>query len=164
MTTKLKTILALALALLLSACESNTDTPVEAPPQSSQPMHLVVYQNPQCGCCSLWVDHMKEHGFTAEMIEEPDFMARLERAGLRPELSSCHTALVDGYVIEGHVPADDVKRLLSERPVAHGLTVPGMPIGSPGMEHGNRRQAYDVLLFDISGDTQVFNHYPAIDP
>jgi len=164
MNTKRKILFAFSLALLLSACETETDAPVEAPPRSDQPMHLVVYQNPQCGCCSLWVDHMKDHGFNAEIIEEPDFMARLERAGLRPELSSCHTALIDGYVIEGHVPADDVMRLLSERPTAQGLTVPGMPIGSPGMEHGKRRQAYDVLLFDHSGDTEVFNHYPAIDP
>ncbi len=164
MTTELKTLLALALALLLGGCGAGTDAPAEAPPPSDQPLHLVVYQNPQCGCCSLWVDYMTDHGFTAEIIEEPDPMARLERTGLAPESSSCHTALVDGYFVEGHVPADDVKRLLDKRPVALGLTVPGMPIGSPGMEHGGRRQAYDVLLVDQSGEFEVFNHYPAIEP
>ena len=155
--------LAIATLFLLAACGTEEETNTQAP-QAEDPMHMVVYQDPQCGCCSVWVNHLETNGFTATVIDEPDFMARLEHAGLPPKLSSCHTALVGGYVIEGHVPAEDVKRLLAERPEAHGLTVPGMPIGSPGMEHGRYRQAYDVLLVDHSGDFQVFNHYPAVAP
>lgn len=122
---------------------------------------LVVYQDPSCGCCGKWVEHMRAHGFTVESVLERDLSARKQALGVPPSLWSCHTAVVGDYVIEGHVPAGDIKRLLAERPEGKGLAVPGMPVGSPGMEYGERRQAFDVLLFDTSGNSIVFKHHPA---
>ncbi len=120
-----------------------------------------VYKSPTCGCCAKWVDHMKDHGFTVKTKDVGNKEAR-KRAGISPSLGSCHTAFVNGYAIEGHVPADDVIRLLKERPKAVGLAVPNMPKGSPGME-SSRPEAYDVLLVKQKGDryldTAVFNRH-----
>lgn len=118
---------------------------------------MTVYMSPQCGCCGGWVDHVKEHGFDPEMRHQTD-MGEVKRTFRIPwQLSSCHTALVNGYVVEGHVPGDDIRRLLAEAPDAHGLTVPGMPIGSPGMEAPDGRiDAYEVLLMRNDGSTEVF--------
>lgn len=124
---------------------------------------MVVYHDPNCGCCSKWIEHMEENGFQVESRLETNMNRVKHEHGVPRELPSCHTAIIDDYVIEGHVPASDVRRLLEENPDAKGLSVPGMPLGSPGMEHGNRRQAYDVVLFDESGEIEVFNHYPARD-
>ena len=114
-----------------------------------------------CGCCSAWVNHMKSAGFAVNATDMA--MGQLikfkQKHGISAELSSCHTARVDGYTIEGHVPARDVRRLLTERPDAVGLAVPGMPIGSPGMEAGRQREAYDVLLVLHDGSTRVFSRY-----
>lgn len=122
-----------------------------------------VYKSPTCGCCSKWVDHLRDHGFTVNTHDVGNKEARA-RAGISPSLGSCHTALVNGYAIEGHVPARDIKRLLRERPKAVGLAVPDMPHGSPGMESG-RSDPYDVLLVkekgDQRGDATVYNRYSA---
>lgn len=116
-----------------------------------------VYKDPTCGCCSKWVEHLQDHGFTVRTADTRDLAAFKASHGVPSQVRSCHTALVDGYVLEGHVPAADVRRLLSDRPSIVGLAVPGMPIGSPGMEVvGARAQAYDVLAFDKSGGTHVF--------
>ncbi|MBB5701429.1 hypothetical protein FHS76_001280 [Ochrobactrum daejeonense] len=117
--------------------------PVTAAPQ------MTIYKDPTCGCCEGWADHMKAAGFNVTVRNE-DAMDRIkEEHGVNPDLASCHTAVVDGYVIEGHVPAGAVKRLLVERPQATGLTAPGMPMGSPGMEMpGSAPDTYDVLLFN----------------
>ena len=122
---------------------------------------MEVFKSPTCGCCSAWVDHMTRAGFdaVARDVDQETLWTMKERAGVTPELSSCHTAFIDGYFIEGHVPASDVQRLLSERPDALGLTVPGMPIGSPGMEMGNQRDAYDTLLVLRDGSTEVFERH-----
>jgi hypothetical protein len=104
---------------------------------------------------------MEAHGFSVESVLDRDMTARKLALGVPSELWSCHTAVVDGYLIEGHVPAADVLRLLEERPKGTGLAVPGMPVGSPGMEYGGQRQAYDVVLFDRSGEPKRFEHYPA---
>lgn len=128
---------------------------------SAGELTLVVYQDPNCGCCGKWVEHVRAHGFTVESMLERDLSARKQALGVPPSLWSCHTAVVGDYVIEGHVPAGDIQRLLDERPEGKGLAVPGMPVGSPGMEYGERRQAFDVLLFDASGNTIVFKHHPA---
>lgn len=119
---------------------------------------LSVFKSPTCGCCSAWVAHMEQAGFNARTrdVDQDMLWSIKARAGLTAELSSCHTAFIDGYVIEGHVPAEDVRRLLSERPDALGLTVPGMPIGSPGMEMGDEREAYETLLVLRDGSTRVF--------
>jgi len=119
---------------------------------------ILVYKSPNCGCCTKWVKHLRQSGFQvkAENTDKLDSIKKM--SGIEPHLASCHTALVDGYVIEGHVPADDIKRLLQERPAIKGLSVPGMPMGSPGME-GPRQDAYQVLSFDTQGKTAVFaNH------
>lgn len=117
---------------------------------------MTVYKSPTCGCCGAWVDHIRQAGFTVEVVEEANVAPRKRALGVPARLGSCHTAVVDGYVIEGHVPAEDIQRLLAERPVTRGLAVPGMPVGSPGMEMGSRADPYEVLLFDENGKTQVF--------
>ncbi|MBK6805006.1 MAG: DUF411 domain-containing protein [Betaproteobacteria bacterium] len=122
-----------------------------------------VFKSPTCGCCTGWVDHLREQGFTVA-VEDVGNAAARARLGISDKLGSCHTAEVAGYAIEGHVPAPDIKRLLASRPRARGLAVPGMPIGSPGMESGGRRDAYDVLLVRTDGSTSVFASYPAAPP
>lgn len=119
-----------------------------------------VYKNPSCGCCTAWVAHMRAAGFTVKVVNVDDTTAARQRAGLPDRYGSCHTAFVDGYALEGHVPADEVKRLLTVRPVAVGLAVPSMPPGSPGMEVGDRHDPYQVLLIDRQGRATVFASYP----
>ena len=123
--------------------------------QDSQP--ITVYKTPTCGCCQGWVDYLKTRGFRVETHDLDNLDGIKTQHGLTdPALKSCHTAIVDGYVVEGHVPAADIRRLLAEKPKAIGLAVPGMPIGSPGMEQGSRRDPYDVLLVLRDGRTRVF--------
>jgi len=119
---------------------------------------VMTYKDPYCGCCSAWIDHMKANGFTVKFENRSDMNAIKQANGVTRELASCHTAIVDGYVIEGHVPASDVKRLLAEKPAVTGLAVPGMPMGSPGME-GPVKHAYDVLTFTKDGKTAVFSSH-----
>jgi hypothetical protein len=116
---------------------------------------VTVYKDPNCGCCSKWVDHMKAEGFEVKTIDTPNVGEVKKEYGIGPELQSCHTALVGSYALEGHVPADVVKKLLAEKPTVAGLAVPGMPAGSPGME-GATRERYDVLTFDRAGKTSVY--------
>lgn len=108
---------------------------------------LEVFKSPYCGCCGVWVDHMRNAGFRVKVTNLEDLEPIKTRFGISQDLRSCHTGIVEKYVIEGHVPAADVTRLLKERPVATGLAVPGMPIGSPGMEQGGRKDPYQVILF-----------------
>lgn len=117
---------------------------------------ITVYRNPQCGCCERWATLMRNHGFTVHMRDVADVDAFAAAHGVPPALRSCHTALVEGYVVEGHVPADQIERLLRERPPVKGIAVPGMPQGSPGME-GPNPQHYDVMSFDAAGNTQVYD-------
>lgn len=122
------------------------------------PVHageITVYKSPTCQCCELWLRHMRRAGFEVTERNVPDMAAIKTEHGVPGTLASCHTTLVGGYVVEGHVPADLVARLLDERPAVAGLAVPGMPIGSPGME-GIGRQAYDVLTFTSDGETAVY--------
>jgi hypothetical protein len=123
---------------------------------------LEVFKSPTCGCCSKWVDHAREHGFAAKVTDLPD--AQLDalkgKHGIPRTAQSCHTVLVGGYVVEGHVPAVEVKRLLKERPAIKGLAVAGMPLGSPGMEvPGQKPQTYNVISFDKAGEVKVFATY-----
>ena len=116
-----------------------------------------VYKDPTCGCCAIWVEHLRKAGFAATVTDVEDMAAIKMKHGVPARARSCHTAVVDGYVIEGHVPAADVQRLLKQRPAVVGLGVPGMPIGSPGMEvAGMKPQPFDVLAFDKAGQTTVF--------
>ncbi|HYQ72976.1 MAG TPA: DUF411 domain-containing protein [Gammaproteobacteria bacterium] len=119
---------------------------------------ITVYKSPTCGCCTKWVRHLQDNGFEVEAINRSDMSVVKSEAGVPRQLASCHTAVIGGYVIEGHVPAPDIKRLLEERPDVAGLTVPGMPMGSPGME-GHRQDKYEVLTFTRSGDTTTFSRY-----
>jgi hypothetical protein len=113
---------------------------------------VVVTKDPNCGCCGGWVDHMRAAGFPVVVVATPQVNRLKSRLGVPDDLASCHTAEVGGYVVEGHVPADAVKRLLAEKPMAKGLAVPGMPVGSPGMEvPGADADSYEVVLFGPSG-------------
>jgi hypothetical protein len=114
-----------------------------------------VHKTPTCGCCADWVKHLRTNGFEVVVHDIPSTAAEQQRLGVPANLQSCHTAEVDGYVIEGHVPADLVRRLLSERPQIAGLAVPGMPAGSPGMEMGYK-EPYEVIAFEKSGRTSVY--------
>ena len=116
---------------------------------------VTVYKSPTCGCCKNWVAHMRANGFSVKAVDVADVTSYKLANGISPALASCHTALVDGYVIEGHVPAQDIKRLLRERPKIVGLAAPGMPSGSPGMEQGYK-DPYDVVSFDKSGRVSVY--------
>ncbi len=115
-----------------------------------------VYKSATCGCCTKWIEHLEAMGFEVEATDTEEVYLVKEEHGVPRQLESCHTALVDGYVIEGHVPGDVIARLLEERPEVAGLAVPGMPIGSPGMEQGDRVDSYDVIAFDASGATRVY--------
>jgi hypothetical protein len=131
--------------------------------QSDGSPTLVVYKSPDCGCCKEWVKHMEEAGFEVEVHDVEDMNSVKQQQGVNGSLASCHTAVIDGYVIEGHVPAEDVARLLAERPAILGLSVPGMVVGSPGMEQGSpaNYDAYDVLTFDGTGATSVYHSVAA---
>ena len=119
---------------------------------------MTVWKSPWCGCCGKWVDHMRVAGFEVQVEEVEDLGAVKRMASVPDHLQSCHTALVGGYTVEGHVPPSDIVRLLTERPDALGLVVPGMPSGSPGMENGEH-DPYDVLMLRRDGETEVFSSY-----
>jgi len=122
---------------------------------ATKPVAIKVYKTPECGCCKAWVKHLRANGFVVETMDMPDLSLVKQKYGVKPALQSCHTAVVNGYVIEGHVPADLIARMLKERPAIAGLAVPGMPSGSPGME-GALKQQYEVLTFDRAGHSRVY--------
>ncbi|MFT6875767.1 MAG: hypothetical protein ACI9XK_002537 [Granulosicoccus sp.] len=159
----------LVLSLLLTSCTpEKTDVKSESLNISDNTMHsdltsklpeMVVYKSPTCGCCQGWVDYVEKAGFSVNAINHDNVDAIKVKHGLiDPALKSCHTAIVDGYVIEGHVPVSDIERLLSERPDIIGLTAPGMPMMSPGM-NSEIPKDYDVLAFDRHGKSRVFSSY-----
>jgi len=116
---------------------------------------IQVYKSPTCGCCGKWVDHLRDAGFAVEATNVRDVSVYKREYGLPPQLASCHTGIVQGYVVEGHVPADDVIRMLRDKPAIKGIAVPGMPLGSPGMESPNPVR-YETVSFDAAGETAVF--------
>ena len=120
---------------------------------------VTVYKSPSCQCCSEWVSHMKEQGFQVEVESKLRLKPVKKQVGLPSSLAACHTSVVGNYVVEGHVPAQDVKKLLRDGPEVRGLSVPGMPVGSPGMEQGGRVEPYEVVTFTPSGETSVFSRY-----
>ena len=149
----------LLFASTLVACGSSADQPNASTVNAALPV-LVVYKNESCGCCRAWVSHMHRAGFEIEVHNVDNLGPTKDRVGIPAGMGSCHTAEVAGYFVEGHVPATDVKRLLAEHPDAKGLTVPGMPVGSPGMEAASGKlQPYDVLLVAKDGTTTVFAHH-----
>lgn len=122
-------------------------------------VEITVYRSPTCGCCGKWIEHMKQNNFIVKDNVIDDVAAIKDQYGVPKELASCHTAIVDGYVVEGHVPAADVRKMLQDKPKIIGLSVPGMVTGSPGMEMGGRVDPYDVVGFDKDKHYQVFNHH-----
>jgi len=142
-----RTFLGIAVAATLVATKVTAAVPV-----------IEVYKSPTCGCCGKWAEHLRKDGFTVNVHDIPDIDAFRAKAGVPAALAACHTALVGGYVIEGHVPAADIRKLLTERPKARGLAVPGMPAISPGMDaaHG---PGYHVLLFQADGSPRVYHAY-----
>ena len=119
---------------------------------------VTVYKTSSCGCCRLWVDHLKQNGFDVQAMDvsAADVRAVSKAAGLKDADSSCHTAKIGDYTVEGHVPAADIKRMLKEKPAIAGLAAPGMPMGSPGMEQGSTKDAYDVIAFKKDGTSTVY--------
>jgi len=117
---------------------------------------IVVYKKPECSCCNKWINYLKEHGYKVTSIDTRNVYAEKERLGVPEKLAACHTAVIDGYVVEGHVTARDIERLLLFRPDVKGIAVPDMPIGTPGMERGDKREPYKVMSFDEQGNVEVF--------
>ena len=150
----------LAVVLAFRGSGPNAESEVRDAADASTAIH--VYKTETCGCCGLWVDHMVAAGFevTVENLSNADLAAVKERHGIPMELSSCHTALAGGYVLEGHIPAGVISSFLEDAPEVKGITVPGMPIGSPGME-GPNPQPYAVIAFDGEGNRTV---YRQVDP
>jgi hypothetical protein len=138
---------------LMAACPA---IPVHAAAPAGGSRVIKIYKSATCGCCAKWVDHVKAAGFEPEVHDVPSVPAVNASHGVPPPLQSCHMALVGGYVIEGHVPADLIERLLKERPNVAGLAVPGMPAGSPGMEVGGSAAPYQVVAFTRDGQTTVY--------
>ena len=120
---------------------------------------VVMYKDPNCGCCGKWAEHMRENGFSVKEISSAEMGAVKRAAGVPQKLGSCHTAKVGGYIVEGHVPASDVKRMLTEQPAIVGISAPGMPLGSPGMEGPYPADRYDVISFDGEGRTAIFSSH-----
>jgi hypothetical protein len=140
---------ALSLLPLVFAASACTRTAEAAPV-------ITVYKTPTCGCCKSWVEHLRKNGFEVKTIDQVDLTPIKRQQGVPEPLSSCHTAVVEGYTIEGHVPADVIRKLLKERPPVVGLAVPGMPMGSPGMEQGGQSDPYEVYTFDRSGPKGIY--------
>ena len=138
-------LIALVAPLALLACA-----------ESAAATTLNVTKSASCTCCEGWVEHMRKAGFTVKVTVVDDVTPTATRLGVPKQLRSCHTSVVEGYVIEGHVPASDVKRLLAQHPRAVGLAVPGMVLGTPGMDFGAQKEAYKTILFTKAGKTQVF--------
>lgn len=143
---------ALAALALMTGAAAHGPSPIHA--LDEKPV-ITVYKDPNCGCCNNWVAHLIKHGFRVTEKNTGEMTEIKRGLGVPESLESCHTGVVNGYVIEGHVPALDIKRLLKQKPKVVGLAVPGMPVGSPGME-GSRVDSYDVLSFDKAGKTAVF--------
>jgi hypothetical protein len=142
------------LLALLAAPSLALTAACSKPAEASGP-EITVYKTPTCGCCRSWVDHLKHEGFRVTTEDMADLSQIKEEHGVPDELVSCHTAVVDGYTVEGHVPADVIRKLLAERPQVTGIAVPGMPMGSPGME-GPFFEPYEVYTFEPSGPVDVF--------
>ena len=145
---------ALALAPLALSDEAADAETVEA-------LHVEMHKNPGCGCCDIWADHLRAHGFTVDSTEDPEILDFKAEHGIPRPLMSCHTAIIDGYFVEGHVPANDILKLLREKPEnVKGIAVPAMPLGSPGMEHP-RPQDFNTIALLSDGSGYVFESHQA---
>ena len=138
---------------ILTAISLSLASVILAAPAAAAVINVV--KSPECGCCAKWVEHLQKAGHTVK-VENGDPSLEATRLGVPEDLRSCHTSTVGRYALEGHVPAADIARLLREKPKAAGLAVAGMPMGAPGMEHGDHKQAFNTILFDKAGKTRVF--------
>ncbi len=129
------------------------------PAQAEEPTAITVYRSPTCSCCGKWMEHLKQNNFTIKDIPTEDMNAIKHKYGVSDEMASCHTAVVNGYVVEGHVPADDIKALLKAKPNVVGIAVPQMPSGTPGMEMDGKKDPYNVMSFDSDKHYQVFKSH-----
>jgi hypothetical protein len=143
-------LMVISAVISMSAQSSRAKTP------SAPAKEVRVFKQVGCGCCELWARHMRAAGFDVTVTEAPDLDRIKREQGVPASMASCHTSLVGGYAIEGHVPADVVQQLLTERPKVKGIVVPGMPVGSPGMEQGPTKQRYSVFTFDAAGQTSLY--------
>ena len=153
---KLRTLTSIAVATTLIAIGLGVwvGRPLAADAVAKKPT-ITVYKDPNCGCCKKWIEHLVRNGYRVDAKDTPGMSEIKQTLGVPDRITSCHTAVVNGYLIEGHVPAADIDRLLAQKPTIAGLAVPGMPMGSPGME-GGASQRYQVLAFDKTGKTRVF--------
>ncbi len=142
-------IIAIATALLASATLAHSADDLLS-------KEIVVYKKPECHCCQKWIDYLKAFDYNVSVIRTRNIFAEKARLGVPEEVSACHTAVIDGYVVEGHVTVRDIKRLLLFRPDIKGIAVPDMPIGTPGMERGNTKEPYHVMSFDRQGKIEIF--------
>jgi hypothetical protein len=147
-------ILALAAALVAISLTTAAVRSDSSAPPAKKPT-ITVYKDPNCGCCKNWIAYLAKHGYTVVAKDTPDMTEIKHSLGVPNALTACHTAVVNGYLIEGHVSAEDIDRLLAQKPTIAGIAVPGMPMSSPGMD-GPRTQGYQVLSFDKTGKTKVF--------
>ena len=152
----MKSIKILMVCVLLSLSFS---IKAEGEVKTVEPIVIEVYRSPSCGCCSKWIAHLKENQFDVKDHVTNDVQVIKDKYGVPEKMASCHTALVNGYVVEGHVPAADIKKLLKLKPAVIGISVPGMPAGTPGMEMGGRKDPYKVVSFDKEKKYQVFSSY-----
>ncbi len=144
---------------LLLAAGSLLTGPLNGPLTAAEPA-MTVYKTKTCGCCGKWVEHLRANGFTVNIKEVEGTEEIRRQFGVPDQLASCHTGVIAGYAVEGHVPAADVRRMLKEKPKGKGIAVPGMPLGSPGMEQGPRKDPFSVVLFGDKGGPVVFQKYP----
>jgi hypothetical protein len=127
--------------------------------ETFKPVDIVVYRSPTCICCGKWLEHLKKNNFNVKDIITDNVLAIKNKYGISEAMASCHTAIVDSYVIEGHVPANDIMKLLKTKPKIVGIAVPGMPNETPGMEMGNSKDSYNVMSFDKENRYEIFNSY-----
>ncbi len=162
---QVKRLCAVALFVSVAACSESTDLvrSLDSAEPSSATVTLDVYKSPTCGCCEKWIEHIEASTFDAKVHHPTDLNKVKLDNGIASRYHSCHTAIsADGYVFEGHIPAQTIERFLAEKPPnVIGLAVPGMPVGSPGMEMGTRHDDYDVLLLKKDGDVEVYEHISA---
>lgn len=130
-------------------------------PTTEQALDIIVHRSPTCSCCGKWIDHLKQNNFNVKDIVTENVQGIKDQNGISKELSSCHTALVGGYFVEGHVPAEDIKTMLKNKPNIAGLSVPGMPSGTPGMEMGGRKDPYQVISIGKDKKVDVYHNYEA---
>ena len=162
----LKSLAIVATIVLLGGIAYAVDQaedPATKPKSTGYRPSIVVYKNVHCDCCMKWVEHLEANRFNVRVVNVDDLGKEKARVGVPRGKDACHTAEIEGYFVEGHVPAEDIKRLIRTKPEAKGLTVPGMPIGSPGMERGREFQPYDVLLVDKAGNTTVFSQQKSLE-